>query len=246
LRRPPNFMYPSLGKRKVVTMFCAEWALVKFSLDKATVIPLLCKCWHCDTCRPGRTRRLVEEAKTGAPTLFITLTSRRRASLTADQAAQALVMCWRKIRREYVKEHGKGSLPFLCVFEATKKGWPHIHIVARAKWLSQKWLKKRMAELHNSPHVDVRRVHGVSKVASYISKYISKNPHRFAGVKRYWRSLDYLLPPPETPYDPWDDVPWWRVDRRQWYCVVSDLIRDGWRVDCEWSQYPKHLYQQRE
>lgn len=224
-------------------MFCAEWALVKTEGRTVTVLPLLCKCWHCDECRPGRTRRLVEEAKAGAPTLFITLTSRRRASLTPDQAAQQLVSCWRRIRRKYVKEHGKGSLPFLAVFEATKKGWPHIHLVARARWLSQKWLSKQMKKLHNSPHVDVRRVHGVSKVAAYISKYISKNPHRFAGVKRYWRSLDYLLPPTEKPYDVWDDMPSWHIERQGWACLVSDLIEAGWRVCCLWQEYPAHLHQ---
>ncbi len=219
-------------------MFCAEWALVKVEFQAATVLPLKCKCWHCDECRPGRTRRLVEEAKAGAPTLFITLTSRRRPSLTPSQAAQALVVCWRRIRREYMAEHGKGSMPFLAVFEATKKGWPHIHIVARAPWLSQKWLKKRMRELHNSPHVDVRRVQGLEKVAAYVSKYVGKNPHRFAGVKRYWRSLDYLLPPPEEPYDVWDDCPSWHVLKRFWLNVAEDLIDAGYRVLWEDREVP--------
>jgi hypothetical protein len=227
-------------------MFCAEWALVKTEFRTATVIPLKCKCWTCDECRPGRTRRLVEEAKRGAPTLFITLTSRRRASLTPSQAAQALVAAWRQVRREYIREHGKGSLPFLAVFEATKKGWPHIHIVARAKWLDQRWLSRRMAALNNSPVVDVRRVHGLSKVAAYVSKYIGKNPHRFAGVKRYWRSLDFLLPPPEDDGDPWNDVPWWRVEPRFWLFVAQDLAAEGYQVETPWDQAPAYLRAPRE
>lgn len=219
-------------------MFCSEWSIVKRAGSTAHVLPLKCKCWHCDECRPGRTRRLVEEAKAGGPTLFITLTSRRRPDLTPSQAAQALVASWRIIRRQYIKEHGKGTMPFLAVFEATKKGWPHIHIVARAKWLSQKWLSKRMATLIDSPHVDVRRVHGKSKVAAYVSKYVGKNPHRFAGVKRYWRSLDYLLPPLETPYDPWDDCPSWEVIRTFWLFLACELKRDGWKVEAPWSECP--------
>lgn len=182
-------------------------------------MPLRCRCWHCDECRPGRTRRLIEEAKTGLPTLFITLTSRRRADRTPAWAAQELVKCWRNLRRQYVRKHGKGSIPFLCVFEATKKGWPHLHIVARAPWVSQKWLSREMAKMHDSPIVDVRRVTGVSKVAHYISKYISKNPHRFEGVKRYWRSLDFLLP-----------------------CLVPEPFQlvapDGWTiVKANWREY---------
>ena len=75
--------------------------------------------------------------------------------------------------------------------KATKRGWPHIHIVARCEWLSQKWLSAQMKKLADSPVVDVRRVHNKSKITAYISKYISKNPHRFTGVKRYWCSRDW-------------------------------------------------------
>jgi len=211
-------------------MFCSQWALVKVDFRTATVLPLKCKSWACDECRPGRTKRLVEEAKTGVPTLFITLTSRRRASLTPSQAAVLLVDAWRKVRREYIREHGKGTLAFLAVFEATKRGWPHLHIVARCKWLDQKWLSRRMDELHDSPIVDVRRVHGLRKVAAYVTKYIGKNPHRFTGVKRYWRSLDYLLPLPPEDDDPWNDVPVWTIVRGHWMIVAEDMERDGWNV----------------
>jgi len=211
-------------------MFCAEWALVKIQFRTATVIPLLCKCWTCDECRPGRTKRLVEEAKRGAPTLFITLTSKRRGSLTPSQAAQRTVVAFRQVREEFIREHGKGSFPFLAVFEATKKGWPHLHIVARCKWLDQRWLSARMAALDASPVVDVRRVHEKSKIAAYVSKYIGKNPHRFEGVKRYWRSLDYLLPPDPAEEDPWDEVPAWEVVQRLWQNVADDLADAGWSV----------------
>lgn len=211
-------------------MFCSEWALVKINFRTATVLPLKCKCWHCDECRPGRTRRLVEDAKAGAPTLFITLTSKRRADLTPSQAAVHLAHAWRQLRREYVREHGKGSLAFLAVFEATKKGWPHLHIVARCKWLDQKWLSARMAALHNSPVVDVRRVHSQSKVTAYVSKYVGKNPHRFTGVKRYWRSLDYFFPVAEKPYDTYDDCPFWHVEHSRWEHVADDFQDQGFIV----------------
>jgi len=226
-------------------MFCAEWALVKIVVNRATVLPLKCKCWTCEECRPGRTKRLVEEAKSGAPTLFITLTSKRRASLTASQAAVLLAHAWRKLRREYIREHGKGSLAFLAVFEETKRGWPHLHIVARCKWLNQRWLSNRMRDLHDSPVVDVRRVHGTKKVAAYVSKYIGKNPHRFVGVKRYWRSLDYLIRPPPDDDDPWSEVPWWEVVQRYWFFVAQDLLTEGFQVDTQGARAPPYLEQAR-
>ena len=222
-------------------MYCAEWALVKVSFRGAKVLPLMCKCWTCDECRPSRTRRVVEEAKRGAPTFFITLTSRRRPDLTPSQAAQRLVVAWRKVRRDYMDEHGKGSIAFMAVFEATKRGWPHIHIVARCKGFQEMWLRKRMRKLIGSPVVCVRRIHDRSKIAAYCTKYIGKNPHRFAGTKRYWRSLDYLLPPVEEPYDPWDDIPYWHVVQRFWLFVAEEFDQAGYKVEAPWARAPPYL-----
>jgi len=194
-------------------MFCRERCVVKNQDHVVIVEPLRCRCWHCDLCRPGRKARLVEEAQRGAPLILVTLTSKRRPDRSEDWAAQELVKCWRLIRRRYIQEHGPGSLPFLAVFEATKRGWPHLHIVVRAKWISQRWLSEQMGELHGSPIVDVRRVQGLRKVAHYIAKYIGKNPHRFNGVKRYWRSLDYLAPPAdEEQQAPKEGATWEAID----------------------------------
>lgn len=208
-------------------MFCQEWCLVKRLNPTLTVIPMRCRCWHCEECRPGRVQRLIHEAKSGKPTLFITLTSRRRSDRSPSWAAQELVRAWRTIRSEYLKKHGKGSLAFLAVFEETKKGWPHLHIVARCKWLDQRWLSKRMAALHDSPVVDVRRVTGLGKVANYITKYIGKNPYRFEGVKRYWRSLDYLSPI-AVPDSGGDGPPvYWDRVQEHWLKMAECLERVG-------------------
>ena len=138
---------------------------------------------------------------------------------------------WRIVRAEYLKRHGKDSLHFLAVFEATKLGWPHLHIVARAKWVDQRWLSHRMGALIGSPIVDVRAVGNISKRAAYITKYIGKNPHRFAGVKRYWRSLKYLSPDDDQePEDP-PDVPLWIVETMPWTRVVADMVAIGYQAD---------------
>lgn len=194
-------------------MLCSEKSIVQRSPKEITIAPLRCRCWHCDDCRPLRTQRLIHEARSGKPTIFITLTSRNRPGHSPHAAARALVTAWRRVRLEYIKAHGQGSLPFLAVFEATKKGWPHLHIVARCKWLDQRWLSRRMAGLIGSPVVDVRAIDGVRKIAAYVSKYIGKNPHRFKGVKRYWRSQDYLDHGIELDAAPGVFPPPWEIDR---------------------------------
>ena len=175
-------------------MLCQSHTLVKNEKDRITFYPLRCKCWHCPECHKARTARLIDEARSGKPNIFITLTSRKRPNWTPEYAARRLAAAFRIIRAEYLREHGTHSWPFLCVFEKTKKGWPHLHIVGRVQWIDQKWLSKRMGDLTDSPIVDVRRVEGISKVARYIAKYIAKHPTRFRGTKRYWRSRDWLFP----------------------------------------------------
>ena len=193
-------------------MLCQEWSLVKRFHPDLKVIPLYCHCWTCPTCRPHRTTRLISEATRGIPLIFITLTSRYRSGHSPAAAARDLVDAWRKVRAEYLKLHGRGSLPFLAVFEATKKGWPHLHIVARARWINQRWLSRRMTALIGAPIVWVERIDSIRKIANYVAKYIGKNPHRFAGTKRYWRSLDYLnhdhdpTEGADSPAEPWQIV----------------------------------------
>jgi len=212
-------------------MLCAEWSLVKRDDPQTTVIPLRCKCWTCEECRPIRKARLEHEALAGQPNLFITLTSRNRASITRHQAARDLVAAWRRFRLEFLKRYGKGSLPFLAVFEETKRGWPHLHIVARAKWVDQKWLSNRMQVLIGSPIVDVRRITNQKKIIAYIAKYLRKNPHKFQGVKRYWRSLGYLKPTPRTDLDPDEPPGTWQIVKCSWRTLALWAEVDGFAVE---------------
>jgi len=110
-------------------------------------------------------------------------------------------------------------LPFFAVFEATKKGQPHLHIVLRAPFMPQKWLSAQMLELLKSPILDVRAIDSTTRVAAYIAKYLGKDPHQFGTCKRYWHSKDWnVTPEPEAPESskrflysdriraPWHDV----------------------------------------
>ncbi len=206
-------------------MFCSEWSLVKLENKLLTAIPLRCKCWTCYDCAPLRKKRLINECLAGAPDLFITLTSKRIPGGDPDQAAQQLVKAWRTVRARYIKAHGKSSLPFMAVFEATKNGWPHLHIVARCKWLDQGWLSQQMDALIQSPIVDVRRIKNTNKMVNYITKYCGKNPHRFQGVKRYWRSLAFIKPAPEE-----EEV--YDEHNTKWIIVEEYFkrIRDTWAL----------------
>ncbi len=208
-------------------MFCSEWSLVKWDLRGATVLPLRCRCWSCAECAPRRKTQLIQEADAGHPFIFVTLTSRFREGGDKHAAARALVVAWRTIRADLVKTHGKGYVPFLAVFEATKKGWPHLHIVCRCPWISQKWLSKRMMQLTGSPICWVEKIVSSRKLGHYLTKYLGKGPGAFEGCKRYWRSLDYLVPVDDALDADEANPPVWIIKRRDWISYAIQLLFSG-------------------
>lgn len=187
-------------------MFCQEWVLVKSQGRHLTAEPLKCKCWTCELCQPLRCRRLMRQGYLGRPNMFLTLTVNPSWFRDPHERAQQLARAWRLLRLRALRRYGYKDLPFLAVFEKTKSGEPHLHILLRCKWLDQKWVSAQMRQLIGAPIVDVRRVVGATKILNYITKYIGKEPHAFRGTKRYWSSRDWEMPDiREEQAPPWDD-----------------------------------------
>lgn len=181
---------------------CTDWSLVQYRAGSLTAIPLYCNCWSCDTCSGRRKARLIAEAASGAPTKLLTLTVSPRSGPTPDARARALRDAWRVLRRRIARKHGGKAPPFMAVFEKTKRGEPHLHILLRGPWLDQRWLSAAMNDLISAPIVDIRAIDQARSVAGYVAKYIGKDPTPFDGCKRYWRSLDYLdAREPDPAYD---------------------------------------------
>lgn len=153
-----------------------------------------CKSWKCEHCAVLRSKQLQAQAAGGYPNKFITLTSKLRPdSMTVDEAARQLVHAWRMAIQRGKRDGIFKDIQYLAVFELTKNGWPHIHILARCEFLPKSWLSKRMAEYADSPIVDIRKVTSRRRAAWYVAKYTSKAPEKFQGCKRYWRTRRYTL-----------------------------------------------------
>lgn len=174
-------------------MYCGERSIVKYRPDSRVVASLTCRAWTCPDCAPQRASRLVAECHGGAPNTFLTLTSRKRPNQTANEAALALTRAWRLVRLRLMRKAGIKRLPFMAVMEATKAGWPHLHILLRSLWIDREQVSAWMSELIDSPVVDVRRIDNRAKVAAYVAKYASKAAHKFGTAKRYFKSRDYEL-----------------------------------------------------
>jgi len=67
-----------------------------------------------------------------------------------------------------------GNFEYLLVFELTKKGTPHIHMLSRGGFIPQAWLSDQWKKLTGSFIVDIRRIRRKKDVSNYITKYLGK------------------------------------------------------------------------
>lgn len=190
---------------------CGEWT--GCSEDRATgeirAGRIWCKSWNCEHCAPKRRQQLKAQAAAGKPTTLITITQPYGSHETADEAAKALVHAWRMTLQLGQRENRFPRIQYIAVFEETKKGWPHLHILARAPFIDQQWLSRTMEHFGAGAIVDIRRVYSARHAARYVGKYVSKAPHRYEGCKRYWRTHGYDLNPREVRrIDPDERVGW--------------------------------------
>lgn len=217
-------------------MLCSERILVNQGPTEGHAAILRCKRWSCDLCNPFNHRRIKRAAREGEPTTFLTLTSNPAKHDTPDAAARALKAAWVNLRRAMARELGIEKPPFIAVFEATKKGWPHLHILMRCKFIEQRWISETMARLNGAPICDIRRIKSVKQVAAYVAKYISKAPEAFKQCKRWWRSHDYAIAEEDRPdfrrFSPHITEVNQTLDR---WC--ADKRRAGWEVSISATGY---------
>lgn len=191
---------------------------------------LSCNRWTCDECRPKRLAKLKRLAQSGRPTTMITLTCRHSSYESPDAAAQRLVQAWRLVLQRAKREGLAARIEYLCVFEEHKSGWPHLHILCRAPYLSHSWLSARMEEYADGPNVWIAQVKSARSASRYVAKYVSKGPGRFGGCKRYWRSQHYQIDEID-PYTPGaEDGPCWFYTPASLGELADAYRAQGWHV----------------
>lgn len=176
---------------------CARTGTVVKQVGQHLVVfKLKCKSWSCPECSRMRRRVLIREGQQGKPNRFITLTVNPAWFDGPEDRAARLAKAWRLTVAAFRHRWPGREAEYLCVFEATQKGEPHLHIMWRGGWMPQAWLSKQMEKRMGAPVVDVRWVHNEQQVNEYVTKYISKRNIKFGNCKRYWRSKNYLAKSP--------------------------------------------------
>ncbi len=165
-----------------------------------------CKTWSCVSCREATKRKVVNRIRNGISTLgecfFITLTLKTVEGETLKDAA-FVARVWRALLKRlfYLFPEWKKTIAWLKVTELTKKGQPHLHLIAGGfgeitekqlhNIFSDAWLRVT----GDSYIVWVKKVTGEKGAAYYLCKYLTKgviNRHDMEarGFKRRWSTSD--------------------------------------------------------
>lgn len=146
-----------------------------------------CTRYWCIPCKRGKRRkgrafhRIMSGLTVGGNLKLLTLTTSEESwQMGKDIQASFRALIMRLRRRNLCQG-------YVRVVEFTKRGRPHYHVVIRAPFLPQWLLSKWWGQIHLSPIVDVRRVSGARQVASYLAKYLGKDPN-----SRYSWSWDWV------------------------------------------------------
>lgn len=211
---------------------CGGWSLVKHAIEGTTAITLWCRSWTCHDCAPFRIASLKKMAMDGNPTTFITLTVNPQSGETPTARAQALSNAWKIVVKRARRKWLKAPLEYMAVFEETKRGEPHLHILCRAPFIPQHWLSDQMNELIAAPIVDIRKVGHVKNAARYVAKYVGKGPKAFASLKRYWQSKNYAPAARKASLEPEQWANQWRVWKEP-LVFIRDILAQ-WGASVEW------------
>jgi hypothetical protein len=173
-------------------VLCPEAVLLGQAGPLGVAASLSCKRWSCGRCRLLNSAKLAQLIRDLGPTLFITLTDTPHHGESADARARKLMADFRLLRRRARRWMGS-KMDFVAVFEATQRGEPHLHLaVVRCPvrpTVLEKKLHAWLGGSKGSRRVRVKTVYDRDGLA----RYMSKDPHKFAGCKRFWSSLGWRI-----------------------------------------------------
>lgn len=213
-------------------MLCTDQTFVNADDISGTLKGLRCKRWDCEICRPYNRQKVMHIAKAGKPNLFLTLTCDPARYSTPAEAARDMVRGLVLFRRKVKRRFGVDKLPFIVVFEKTKRGWPHMHLLLRAPFMHWKILRALWLDTVGAFQVDVRFIKKSSQVLFYVTKYIGKDLEKFEGCKRWWRSQNYNVLTEQKPELVRRGLMFTRIDW-EFTRLLAKLEADGWQFSKE-------------
>lgn len=155
-------------------------------------VPIRCRSWECPSCAKSNKRRLLRRLSFTAPNLFATLTTSQRTAQTPEEAFARANGAVSILFKRWKRRFPGAKFEYFLVWERTKRGWPHIHILLVAPRVAKRWLSRQWLELTGCYVVDLQRVGSNEHAARYLAKYLTKDPAVPAGFRRWRRSAGFF------------------------------------------------------
>lgn len=215
-------------------MDCGSWSVVGTTEDgEKVVVPLSCRSWACRSCRRRNKRKLLSRLVDVQVTTFVTLTCNPRVHSSPDDAFRRMSLHVNSLVKRIRRQWPDTDLEYFLVWERTKAGWPHAHLLLRAPYIPQRWLSYAWKALTGAPIVDIRKVGDKRSVVSYIAKYLSKDPQAPQGMKRYRCSRRFFGPVVTAGPLEGRQVLRWTVAHSSAHEIARQHVLGGWSAQAQ-------------
>lgn len=134
-----------------------------------------------------------------------------------------LIKRWRR------KVEGQ-PVEYFLVWERTKAGWPHAHILLSAPKVSKHWLSHTWRELTGSYIIDLQPVSSFQRAAGYLTKYLAKDPQVPPGQRKWRRSAGFFTKEEKLPSQRLPTVTRWEREPFDQLTVAYKWVSEGWFV----------------
>ena len=182
----------ALPPRGRVAYHCKSLSVVgEDSAGPKLALPLYCRKWQCPDCSKHLKKRLKRRLISGRPNAFMTLTTNPAAHETPREAFLNATYAVNKLMKILRRRYPRRRIEYALVWEQTKRGFPHAHILLRSPYIPQTFLSREWKRLSGAQIVDIRMVRTEGEAAAYVSKYLAKDPAVPDGYKRYRTSRQY-------------------------------------------------------
>jgi hypothetical protein len=173
--------------------------------------------------------------------LFATLTTSPRTAPTPAEAFtranNALPLLFKRWRRKFPGTR----FEYFLVWERTKAGWPHAHILLSANRPSKHWLSEEWKALTGSYIVDLQTIASSEHAARYLTKYLTKDPQVPEGHRRWRRSAHFFQTAKEPPPFKRQVASGWTKQPRPPLAQALVWLRQGFALDLQDPDMPRCL-----
>lgn len=219
---------------------CGRWCATAQLEDGSFVaVPIRCRSWECPDCAKSNKRRLLRRLQHTSPNLFATLTTSERTAATPEEAFARANAAVPLLFKRWKRRFPGLRFEYFLVWERTKRGWPHAHILLAAPTVAKRWLSRQWLELTGCYVVDLQKVGSQEHAARYLAKYLAKDPAVPAGHRRWRRSAGFFQTATEPAPFRLPRLSAWVLQPRPIAAQALVWLRQGFALDLQNRDMPR-------